>query len=76
MFECPLCPEQKREGIEVAGMRDVRNGLVLDVLIVSSPNMSKELKFSSFAFAKCWSVRCVQTKRERVLRVQGMKDVC
>ena len=31
VFECPSCPDQKREGIEVAVMRDVSNRLVLGV---------------------------------------------
>ena len=64
-----MCPDQKREGTESTEMNS--NRLVLDEYIVSIPKMTLELKFFSFTIVNCWSVHCVQTKRERLLRVQG-----
>ena len=68
LLECSLCPDQKREATESTEMSS--NRLVLDKYIVSIPKMTLELKLFSFTIVNCWSVRCVQTKKERVLRVQ------
>ena len=64
-----MCPDQKREGTESARMS--RNKLLFGVYMVSSPKVTLELKFFSFAIVKSLSVHCVQTKRERVLRMLG-----